>query len=633
MINKDYWHERMLAVENMAHEKSAKYLANIDKQFRLAERNMQRDIEQWYQRLADNNEISLAKAKEMLRKDELQDFHMTVEEYIKKGEQLDFDSRFMRQLENASTKVHISRLEALKLQLQQECEVLYGGMSDELSDMLTDVYTSSYYNTVFDLFQGCGVGWAFNILDTRRIEQAINTAWTYDNKTFSDRVWSNKAKLNNELNTILTQSIIRGEEPRKTIEQLSKRMKTSRYNAGRLIMTESSAIYSRSQKDAFRELDVELYEFVATLDSHTSDICRHMDGKIFKMSDYVVGETAPPLHCFCRSVVVPYYEDDFGVVGERIARDKDGNTYNVPANMNYEQWYKTYVPKDLKQKSKNGIIKGGNKNIAELVQTLPDYKKVKTKLNRKEYAENVIDTLGIDRSGVNVEVKALNDNGACFVSADCTDTCHYNSYVLKSTDKRSDLHKIKTVFHEAFHYSLQGKKWDAIKGNQLSHKWLSIEETFAECSAHYVTDLLGIKKLTPSYSGKLIRVLPRLKQLDKYKSCKSISDFGEIAWADRLSGQGGVWGSLYDEVFSKSLTDDYYMAYIDYIENNKDKVFDSIMEQMAEYTDYKDSIRMDLDSSMDKLKGGKWSIDELDGNEKMIGEMALATSMQQKGVI
>ena len=66
-------------------------------------------------------------------------------------------------------------------------------------------------------------------------------------------------------------------------------------------MTEQAFISSAAQKDAFNDLDVEEFEIVATLDSHTSDICREMDGKHFHMKDFQPGVTAPPFHVWCRS--------------------------------------------------------------------------------------------------------------------------------------------------------------------------------------------------------------------------------------------------------------------------------------------------------------------------------------------
>ena len=76
-------------------------------------------------------------------------------------------------------------------------------------------------------------------------------------------------------------------------------------------MTEEAFFNSAAQKDCFAELDVEQFEIVATLDSHTSDICREMDGKHFPMSQWEVGVTAPPFHVWCRSTTVPFFDDEF----------------------------------------------------------------------------------------------------------------------------------------------------------------------------------------------------------------------------------------------------------------------------------------------------------------------------------
>lgn len=118
-------------------------------------------------------------------------------------------------------------------------------------------------------------------------------------------------------------------------------------SAGRLVMTEEAFFSSAAQKDCFDELDVEQFEIVATLDSHTSDICRGMDGKHFPMSEWKVGVTAPPFHVHCRSTTVPYFEDEFDAVGERAARDEEtGKTYLVPGNMTYKEWEKSFVNGD-----------------------------------------------------------------------------------------------------------------------------------------------------------------------------------------------------------------------------------------------------------------------------------------------
>ncbi len=108
-------------------------------------------------------------------------------------------------------------------------------------------------------------------------------------------------------------------------------------------MTEEAFFSSAAQKDCFKELDVEQFEIVATLDSHTSDICQEMDGKHFPMSQWEVGVTAPPFHVWCRLTTVLFFDDEFDSVGERAARGADGKTYFVPADMTYKEWEKVFV--------------------------------------------------------------------------------------------------------------------------------------------------------------------------------------------------------------------------------------------------------------------------------------------------
>ena len=146
----------------------------------------------------------------------------------------------------------------------------------------------------------------------------------------------------NELHGQLTRTCVLGKAPDDTIKAISKKFKVSKGQAGRLVMTEQAYFHSVAQKEAFAELDVEEYEIVATLDSHTSAICQDMDGQHFPMKEYQPGVTAPPFHPWCRSVTVPYFDDEFSL-GERAARDENGNTYYVPSDMTYKEWKKSMV--------------------------------------------------------------------------------------------------------------------------------------------------------------------------------------------------------------------------------------------------------------------------------------------------
>jgi SPP1 gp7 family putative phage head morphogenesis protein len=342
-----YWQKRFSALENAQNQYGQNTFHQIEPAFDKAERQIQAQIETWYARYASNNGITLAEARKQLSAAELKELQWDVQEYIKYGQENAMNQQWMKELENASARFHISRLEALKLRTQQSLEVAFGNELDSLDGMVKRLYQSGYYHTCFEVQKGFNIGWEIGQIDERKLQKVISKPWVADGKTFSDRVWQSKTTMVNELHQQMTRTIIQGKAPDEAIKSMTKylqnKTKNAKYNAGRLVMTEQAFISSAAQKDAFNDLDVEEFEIVATLDSHTSDICREMDGKHFPMKDFQPGVTAPPFHVWCRSTTVPYFDDEWGRSSERAARGEDGKTYYVPADMTYPEWKKAMV--------------------------------------------------------------------------------------------------------------------------------------------------------------------------------------------------------------------------------------------------------------------------------------------------
>lgn len=344
MKNSEYWKLRFEQLEQAQNGQGAAAFAEIEKQYKEAQKQIEGQIARWYQRFADNNGISLAQARQYLKGAALKEFQWDVQDYIKYGQDNALMGGWMKELENASAKYHISKLEALKIQTQQSLEVMFSKQMGTVTGAMGDIFESGYYHTAYELQKGFNIGWDIAGLDQSQIEKVLSKPWAVDGKNFSERIWTNKEKLISELHGELTQNIMLGADPQKAIDSLAKKMNTSKQNAGRLIMTEEAYFSSAAQRDCFNELDVEQYEIVATLDSHTSDICRSLDGKHFPMKDFQAGVTAPPFHVYCRSTTVPYFDEDFGDIGERAARDEEtGKTYYIPDDMNYEEWKQAFV--------------------------------------------------------------------------------------------------------------------------------------------------------------------------------------------------------------------------------------------------------------------------------------------------
>lgn len=345
MTNAEYWKQRFTQLEAAQNRKGATAYLEMEKQYKAAQNELEAQIARWYQRFADSNGISLAQAKQWLKGQDLAEFKWDVKEYIKYGKENAINGAWMQELENASSKFHISRLEALQIQTQNSLETMFAQQMGTMKKALSDVYASGYYHTAYTVQQGFGLGWDIAGLDQAQIEKVLSKPWAVDGYNFSTRIWNSKTKLIGEVHNELSKNLLTGADPQKAIDSLAKKMGTSKSNAGRLVMTEQAYFSSAAQKDCFNDLDVEEYEIVATLDSHTSDICRSLDGKVFKMSDYKPGVTAPPFHVYCRSTTAPHFKDNFDA-GERAARGADGKTYYVPDDVTYSEWKKAFVDGD-----------------------------------------------------------------------------------------------------------------------------------------------------------------------------------------------------------------------------------------------------------------------------------------------
>lgn len=364
--NAEYWHKRFELLEKAEYNKSAEYVKYLEKIYGQAISNCEAEIAKWYQRIAVNNAITYQEAKKLLSRDELKEFRWSIEEYIKYGETNGVLSDWSKELENVSAKVHISRLEAMKIQMQQQVEIVIAKQAESISILLNDIYKDSYYRSIFEFQKGFGVGSSFSILDDKTVAKILSKPWTADNRTFSQRIWGkHRPELIDKLQKDLAQNFIAGENPQKLVAKITKDFGVTKSQASNLAFTESAFFRSAGQKKSYQELGVDEYEILATLDNRTSEICRHMDGKVFKTSDLQVGINHPPFHCRCRTTSVPYF-DEFTKDETRAARDENGKYYTVPADMKYPEWKSKYVDERFTKGIKDDIIKANKEVIYNL---------------------------------------------------------------------------------------------------------------------------------------------------------------------------------------------------------------------------------------------------------------------------
>ena len=383
MKNNEYWQQRSIELENTAYKDAEQYKGDLEQLHRETLQQIQKDIAYWYLRFAKKNKITYAEAQQILNKNELEEFHWTVQQYIKYGQSEILSDVWRKELENASIKVHVTRLESLQLQMQHHLEKEYAQRITDISHLLKSGLEEDIYKNAYEIEKGLNIGVDLHKYNESEIDDMLKKPWCSDGKVFSERLWGRKQQLVADLvEKDLPQALIRGESNDKIIDRWAEKLDADRKAVGRVVRTERAYVNSRAALESYKKLGIKKYQILATLDLKTSSICRDMDHKgrnkdepFFYLDEYMVGLTAPPFHCNCRTTTVPYY-DDFTEDEKRSMRDEEGKTKKVPADMTYDEWYKKYVRDNPK--------------------TLAEEKKIKNKASDQKQYEKYKEILGND---------------------------------------------------------------------------------------------------------------------------------------------------------------------------------------------------------------------------------------------
>lgn len=166
--------------------------------------------------------------------------------------------------------------------------------------------------------------------DTNKYLSIVNTE--VDGKLWSDRLWTNKALIQDTLMTTIKKlgmGHITIADAKRNIQQAGQRKS---YETARLVRNELARVQSQVNEEFDKSNNVQWQLFMATLDNRTSSMCKTLDGKTYRIDDK--NKPIPPLgtHVNCRSTLVGIPDKDWRPKSRRDKRD--GKNEIIP----YETW-------------------------------------------------------------------------------------------------------------------------------------------------------------------------------------------------------------------------------------------------------------------------------------------------------
>ena len=337
--NQEYWKKR-------SEEKVDKYwrkIKNVEKelasQYRVALDDIRQMTIDLFENYSTNERITYQDAVKDLTVYEMGDYKTKLNRLIE-GVKATNDPFLIAELNKLQQVSKLTRFQSLMAQIEARLLDLGYNQQMTMEQWLSGVYEGNYYQSIYALQVGTGIGVGFAVLNEEAIKTAITTPLHGD--MFSDRIWTNKNELVKHLRQTITQGLIKGESNQQMARNLRDKMNSNYSNALRLVRTETANVLSESTINAYKQSgSLSQYQYLATLSERTCDVCGELDGKVFDLSDKKI-----PAHPNCRCTEVPYFEDDNMDDSERIAK-VDGKTFYVPANMSFKEFQDKYIKKSV----------------------------------------------------------------------------------------------------------------------------------------------------------------------------------------------------------------------------------------------------------------------------------------------
>ncbi|MCW6680873.1 minor capsid protein [Aerococcaceae bacterium NML130460] len=289
-----YWRKRI--DEEMTHKQQQDTQIG-DELKRLHDYHMsqiEKEIQAFYQRYAVNNQISVADAKKLADRMDVQAFAEKAKRYV---EEKNFSPQANAELALYNLKMKVSRLELLQYNMDLEMLALANGeyklterflnreFIDEMNfqaGILGEVVASP--KSIASMAQG--------IIDT-----------PYHGATWSENIWRRQNALRVIVARTAEDTLLRGRSALNMIPQLRKEFNVSKAHAKRLAVTETARIQTAVQKASYEANGFDEYEFMA--EPSACPICARLDGKILKVADMEPGRNAAPMHPHCHCSTAP----------------------------------------------------------------------------------------------------------------------------------------------------------------------------------------------------------------------------------------------------------------------------------------------------------------------------------------
>lgn len=293
----DYWTKRQEDILRFLDQADIDMSLELSKVYREQAFQAQKDLFEFYQRYAEDNNMTYQDVVKKLSHEDLSDYRENAERYRKQAEK---DPELLKRINEQYVSAKATRLDALHLDLLFKVGIMKG-----IIDKSFENYLKSASNYAYKKAVGGRVG----TLNTPALNELVNTP--FNGYNYSEQLWGNVDNLVRDLKDTLKKGFVRGDNPRSLARDLAKKYDVAKHRAETLLRTDGTMIINNATAKRYIDSGLKYYRDLVRLDGRTTDICRRIarldERKL--LSEMKPGVNAAPYHYNCRTTIIPDDEE------------------------------------------------------------------------------------------------------------------------------------------------------------------------------------------------------------------------------------------------------------------------------------------------------------------------------------
>ena len=309
---------------------SQKTSTKINLLIRASILNIEREIEEVYYKFKERNGLT---DEEMLK---------VLKKKMSQAELTRYIETHPWAIDLPSFQGRMTQLGLLKEHIKYTMGYVQTESINHMAKLLTTVIEDTHSRNFYNICKGINMEIAFQKMPKEKMTKLLNHEWL--GSTWYKRIQHNCGALEEKIESVLTDSVLRGKSPQFMANELTKVSHYGYTASERIARTETSYFHNKTEMEQYDDLGIKKFLWVSTLDGRTCNCgrngkpsCAERDGKVYEVGGK--DSPMPPEHPNCRCTTVAYFDEETKNNLKRRAKTKDGKT-KVFKYKTYEEWAK-----------------------------------------------------------------------------------------------------------------------------------------------------------------------------------------------------------------------------------------------------------------------------------------------------